>query len=99
MRLLESQPEITQRELAVQLGVSLGRANYCLQALVGRGWVKIENFSKSDSKMRYAYWLTPAGAAAKTRLTIRFLKQKIREYEELREEISELEEELSTGGV
>jgi EPS-associated MarR family transcriptional regulator len=96
MRLLHDQPDITQRELAVALGVSLGRVNYCLKALVQRGWVKMGNFGKSKNKLRYAYVLTPKGATAKTRLTAAFLKRKLVEFEALKQEIDRLEREVAS---
>ena len=94
MRLLEEQPELTQRQLAEQLGISLGGINYCLKALVEKGWIKAENFSRSKRKISYAYILTPKGIAAKTRLTAAFLRRKLVEFEVLKREISVLEREL-----
>ena len=88
LRLLDQNPEMTQRELAEALGVSLGAANYCLKALVEKGWVKLENFQKNPKKLGYLYLLTPMGIAAKTQLTARFLNQKLREYKELKAEIT-----------
>ena len=90
MRLLETNPEMTQRELAEALGVSLGAANYCLKALVEKGWVKLGNFQNNPNKLRYLYLLTPLGLTAKTRLTARFLQRKLAEYEALKAEIEEL---------
>ncbi len=90
LRLLELNPEMTQRELAEALGVSVGAANYCLKALVERGWVKLENFQKNPNKLGYLYLLTPMGIAAKTQLTASFLRRKIAEYEALRVEIDQL---------
>lgn len=94
MRLLEANPRMTQRDLARELGISLGGLNYCLQALVEKGWVKVENFSKSDKKLRYAYLLTPNGIAGKARLTRHFLHRKLREYEALKADIERLQAEL-----
>lgn len=94
LRLLDQNPEMTQRELAEALGVSLGAANYCLKALVEKGWVKLENFQKNPKKLGYLYLLTPTGIAAKTQLTARFLNQKLREYKELKAEIDELKVEV-----
>ena len=91
LRELEGSPDITQRELALRLGVSLGATNYCLKALVEKGWVKMDNFGRSDNKLRYAYLLTPKGLVAKTRLASHFLKRKLREYETLKLEIERLE--------
>ena len=93
MRLLEANPRMTQRDLARELGISLGGLNYCLKALVEKGWVKMENFSKSDRKLHYAYLLTPKGLAGKARLTNHFLRRKLQEYEALKAEIAELQAE------
>ena len=94
MRLLETNPEMTQRELAKALGVSLGAANFCLKALVDKGWVKLENFHKNPNKLGYLYLLTAKGIAAKTQLTASFLRRKIAEYETLRLEIEQLQSEM-----
>ena len=95
LRRIEENPEITQRELAQELGVSLGKVNYCLKALIDRGWVKANNFRNSHNKAAYAYLLTPSGLEEKTKITLRFLKQRMREYEQLRSEIAELEAEVN----
>jgi EPS-associated MarR family transcriptional regulator len=95
LRLLETNPEMTQRELAKALGVSVGAANYCLKALVDRGWVKLENFQSNPNKMGYLYLLTPMGIAAKTALTARFLKRKLAEYDALKVEIEQLRSEVN----
>ena len=92
LRLLEQNPEMTQRELAEALDVSVGAANYCLKALVEKGWVKLENFQKNPNKLGYLYLLTPMGIAAKAQLTASFLKRKLVEYENLKSEIEELTE-------
>ena len=81
---------MSQRQLAGSLGVSLGAANYCMKALVEKGWVKLENFQKNPKKLGYFYLLTPAGVTAKAHLTASFLKRKLVEYENLRSEIEEL---------
>ena len=81
---------MSQRQLADNLGVSLGAANYCLKALVEKGWVKLENFQKNPNKLGYLYLLTPIGITAKTQLTASFLKRKLMEYEDLKSEIEEL---------
>lgn len=94
LKKLESNPDISQRELARQMGVSLGKVNYCLQALIEKGLVKASNFSKSDQKSRYLYVLTPAGIESKARMTKRFLKRKLAEYETLKAEIEEIQKEL-----
>ena len=93
MRLLESDPTLSQRDVARELGVSLGKVNFCLQALIRRGWVKATNFKNSHNKSAYMYVLTPRGLQAKTRLTLRFLVLKMTEYEKLRVEIEQMRRE------
>jgi EPS-associated MarR family transcriptional regulator len=95
MRALEDNPGMSQRELARRLDVSLGRVNYCLQALVRRGLVKARNFSKSENKVAYMYLLTPRGLEQKTKLAVRFLKAKTAEFEALRLEIERTRREIS----
>lgn len=97
LRLLQENPHLTQRELADALGVSLGKANYCLKALLVKGLIKMNNFSKSENKLGYAYLLTPSGVAAKARLTTEFLKIKMSEYEALKHEIDQLRREAAGG--
>ena len=94
LRLLEDNPDMTQRQLADLLGVSVGATNYCLKALVDKGWVKLENFQRNPNKLGYLYLLTPSGIAAKTQLTASFLKSKLEEYEVLKAEIEELKSEV-----
>jgi EPS-associated MarR family transcriptional regulator len=94
LRLIEEQPEISQRELSRVLGVSLGKAHYLLKALLEKGLVKANNFRRSDNKLAYAYLLTPTGIAAKLELTSTFLRHKEAEYEVVREEIARLRQEL-----
>ena len=94
LRLLEQNPKMTQRELAEALGVSVGAANYCLKALVEKGWVKLENFQKNPNKLGYLYLLTPMGFSAKAQLTTSFLRRKMLEYEVLRTEIDQLRAEV-----
>ena len=94
LRLLEEQPEISQRELARELGVSLGRVNYCLQALMEKGLVKANNFKNSNNKKAYVYFLTRKGIAEKARATTRFLERKTAEYEALQREIELLRQEI-----
>ncbi len=93
MRLLQACPELSQRELAQQMGISLGGLNYCLNALIDKGFVKMANFSKSKNKFKYVYLLTPQGIAEKVALTSRFLKRKIEEYDALKVEIEALKKE------
>lgn len=94
LRLLEQQPHLTQREIAEKLGFSLGGVNYCLRALVEKGFVKIQNFKGNRNKVRYAYLLTPQGIYEKSKLTTDFLVRKFREYEALKIEIEELSKEV-----
>lgn len=94
LRLLATNPDFTQRELAEALGISLGSANYCLKALVEKGWVKLGNFQKNPKKLAYLYLLTPTGIAARTTLTAKFLKRKREEYGALKIEIEQLKSEM-----
>ena len=87
LRILEENPDLTQRELAGQVGMSLGGLNYCMKALIEKGYVKIENFHNSKNKFKYVYVLTPSGIAQKIGLTGRFLHRKLEEYEALKKEI------------
>ncbi|WP_237134324.1 MarR family EPS-associated transcriptional regulator [Pseudohongiella sp. O18] len=93
---LEANPDLSQRQLAEEVGVSLGKINYCLQALIDKGQVKAKNFSKSSNKKRYLYVLTPAGMESKAKLTKRFLKRKLAEYAALKAEIAEIQKDLET---
>ena len=95
MRVLEENPEASQRQIASELNVSLGGVNYCLKALVDRGLVKLGNFAKSDRKIGYAYFLTPEGMTEKAKITARFLKRKMAEYELLQKEIEQLKTEVN----
>ena len=88
--LVEQQPDISQRELAKEMGISLGKTNYCLKALMDKGWLKARNFKNSNNKIAYAYVLTPRGLREKARITTRFLKRKVSEYEMLKTEIEQL---------
>ena len=94
MRILQDNPDLTQRELADKLGLSVGGLNYCLNALIEKGFVKMGNFSKSKNKFKFVYLLTPQGIAEKVALTSRFLKRKIEEYEALKTEIEALRSEV-----
>ncbi len=94
MRLLQDQPDLSQRELAKALGISFGGLNYCLNALKDKGWVKMQNFSQSKSKLGYVYLLTPTGIAEKAALTGSFLKCKMDEYEALKAEIAALKSDV-----
>ena len=95
MRMLQDNPDLTQRELAEQLGVSVGGLNYCLKALMDKGLVKMTNFANSKNKFGYVYVLTPSGLAEKAALTQRFLQRKIEEYAALKAEIETLSAEVS----
>ena len=99
LRHLENDPEITQRELAKKLGISLGKANYCLKALIDKGLIKAGNFKNSNNKSAYIYLLTPKGIEEKSRITIHFLKRKIEEYEQLQVEIDQLRREAKHLGL
>ena len=88
LRKIEKKPDSTQRELAEDLGFSLGKLNYCLKALRGKGLIKIENFKKNPKKINYIYVLTPKGITEKTKLTINFMKRKMKENDELKFELT-----------
>ena len=94
LRLLQETPDLNQRQMAEQLGISLGGLNYCLRALMEKGWVKMDSFSRNPNKLKYAYLLTPRGVAAKTRLTASFLKRKLKEDDALEAEIEALRAEV-----
>jgi len=94
MRILQENHDLTQRELAEKLGISVGGLNYCLNALIDKGLVKMQNFSSSKNKFKYVYLLTPMGIAEKVALTTRFLSCKIEEYDALKLEIEALKSEV-----
>jgi EPS-associated MarR family transcriptional regulator len=94
LRILQERPDITQRKIAQMLGVSTSGMNYCLNALIDKGWVKMHNFSESRNKFGYVYLLTPSGFAEKTALTGKFLKRKLKEFEEMSAEIESLKGEI-----
>lgn len=94
LKLLQDRPLMSQREMAQAMGVSLGKANYCLRALMEKGLVKFGNFRKNPDKRQYAYLLTPAGLEEKTRITMMFLRRKVIEYEALKKEIDQLRGDL-----
>lgn len=97
LKLLQEDPHLSQRELAEVLGVSLGKTNYCLKALIGKGLIKVRNFRNSSNKAAYAYFLTPSGIEEKAKITVRFLKRKMMEYEALHKEIEHLQREAALG--
>jgi len=102
LKILEANPELTQRDLAAELGVSLGKTHYLVKSLVDIGLVKLDNFQRSNNKWGYAYLLTPAGVAEKAAITVRFLARKQEEYKRLEREIEELRSEVEgtvSGGV
>ena len=92
LRKLQNNPNSTQRQLASQLGISLGKINYCINALKNKGLVKISNFKKNPNKIGYIYVLTPKGLSIKTQLTLNFMKKKMKEYDELKRELNENKE-------
>ena len=95
LKLLDEDPELSQRELAKRLGISLGKLNYCLKALIEKGMVKAASFKNSQNKQAYAYLLTPQGVEAKARLTIEFLRIKVSEHQALQQEIEQLRKEVA----
>ena len=95
LKLIEAQPHLSQREIAQKMGVSLGKTNYCLKAVIDKGFVKIQNFYKNKKKSAYVYFLTPKGIEEKTEVTYRFLQRKINEYESIKLEIESLKYEAA----
>lgn len=87
LRQVKNEPESSQRKLAKDLGFSLGKLNYCLNALKAKGLIKLKNFKKSKNKIRYSYVLTPKGISEKTKLTLNFMKNKMKEYDQLKKEL------------
>lgn len=98
LKMLEDNPNASQRDLAKAAGISLGKLNYCLKALIEVGFVKASNFAKSNNKKGYAYFVTPKGATEKTKLAVRFLERKQIQYEQLKKEIEELKLEVQSSG-
>jgi len=94
LKLLEEEPSLSQRDLASRLGISLGKVNYCLKALIKVGTLKVDNFRNSSNKLAYVYLLTPNGIEEKTDITLRFLKSKMHEYESLQKEIELIKNDL-----
>lgn len=93
MRFIEANPGMSQRDIARELGMSLGKVNYCLRAVARKGWIKATNFKNSHNKAAYIYWLTPRGIEMKARMTVKFLSAKVQEYESLRAEIEQMRRE------
>lgn len=98
LKTLQDNPSLSQRDLAKRLGISLGKVNFCLNALVEKGCLKVNNFRSSDNKMAYAYLLTPRGVEERARYTVHFLQYKMQEYERLRGEIAQLKREAKQQG-
>lgn len=99
LKTLENNPGLSQRDLAKRLGISLGKVNFCLNALIEKGCLKVNNFRNSDNKLAYAYLLTTKGVEQKARMTVEFLQIKVHEYERLRSEIEELKLEAEQKGL
>lgn len=99
LKTLEHNPSLSQRDLAKRLGISLGKVNFCLNALIQKGCLKVNNFRNNDNKLAYAYLLTPRGVDQKARMTVEFLQIKVQEYERLRTEIEELKREAEQKGL
>jgi len=97
MTLIGQRPQLTQREAASELGVSIGKINYCLRALIERGYVKLNNFRRNPDKREYRYFLTPRGIEVKAQVAVAFLQRKMDEYEKLRQEIDRLNLDLDSG--
>ncbi|MCP3951949.1 MAG: MarR family EPS-associated transcriptional regulator [Desulfobacterales bacterium] len=95
VKILEANPRVSQRELARGLGISLGKVNYCLKGLINKGIIKAKRFRNSDNKLTYAYVLTPRGIEARSKLTARYLKRRLKEYEKLKLEIEMLQDEVN----
>lgn len=94
LKRLETDPNLSQRELAKELDMSLGKVNYCLKALLEKGWIKAGNFKSNPNKMGYAYILTPSGLEEKANVTVRFLKRKLKEHQAVQQEIEQLRSEI-----
>lgn len=97
LKVLQENPDISQRELARKVGISLGKTNYCLRALIEKGWVKAARFRRSENKVAYAYLLTSYGMETKLQATADFLRRKVSEYEALEKEIEQLRNEVKSG--
>ena len=99
IREIERSPEMSQRELSIRLGISVGKINFLMNALIDKGFVKVENFRKSDNKIAYLYNLTPRGIEEKARMTYLFFKRKTAEYEQLAQDIRQLQAEVQQAGA
>ena len=98
-KIIAQNPQINQRDLSGELGISLGKVNYCLKGLVEKGWIKVKNFRNSQNKLSYAYFLTPSGIEEKASVTVRYLKRKMQEYDELKQAVEELKKEVQISEV
>lgn len=96
LKILEHDPKLSQRAIAKEMGISLGKVNYCLHALIDKGIIKAKNFYKNDNKAAYAYFLTPKGLDEKARVTVNFLQSKLKEYDNLKTEIEEIRKEAAS---
>ena len=96
LKVLQENPDLSQRELAQKIGISLGKTNYCLKALIEKGWVKVASFRRSENKVAYAYLLTPRGVEEKVKATADFLRRKVAEYDALEKEIEQLRSEVKS---
>ena len=99
LKILSQEPKLGQRDMAKRMGISLGKVNYCISKLASRGWIKITRFKNAREKIPYTYMLTPKGLEERGRLTLRFLKRKLREYEEIKKQIRELHCEAQEEGL
>jgi len=95
IKILETNPQVSQRELARGMGISLGKVNYCLKGLINKGIIRAKRFKNSDNKLTYAYVLTPRGIEARSKITARYLKRRLKEYDKLKQEIQMLQDEVS----
>jgi len=96
MRVIDVNPQVTQRELSANMGLSLGKINFLIKSMIEKGFIKVDNLKNSNNKIAYLYLLTPSGLEEKAKITYRFLKRKLAEYEKLEEEIRQLEKEVSS---
>ena len=99
LKVLSQDPQLGQRDMAKRMGISLGKVNYCISELAAKGWIKITRFRSAKNKIPYTYLLTPKGLEEKGRLTLRFLKRKLSEYEEIKKQIRELHYEVEEDGL
>ena len=99
LKVLSQDPHLGQRDMAKRMGISLGKVNYCISKLASKGWIKITHFKSAKNKIPYTYMLTPKGLEEKGRLTLRFLKRKLLEYEEIKKQIRELHYEVEEDGL